>query len=253
MDRIIDAHIHLDHYSDEEIAAMAEELPSIHCEKLISVSFDLESCKRNLHLAQTYSHVSPAFGFHPEQELPSEEHLADLLAWMESNREKMCAIGEIGLPYYSQVREKKPYVELLDAFLQLANKWNKPVALHAIYEDASIACDLLERNNVKKAHFHWFKGDETTISRMIENAYHISITPDLLYEPDIQELVRNYPLEQMMVETDGPWQFEGIFTGKRTHPAMIHETIPAIANLKKENTAMVYQTLYNNTKKFYGI
>ena len=43
----------------------------------------------------------------------------------------------------------------------------------------------------------------------------------------------SYPLEQMMVETDGPWPFEGPFTGKMTHPHMMWHSISMIAEIKR--------------------
>ena len=89
------------------------------------------------------------------------------------------------------------------------------------------------------------------LQRMIDNGYMISITPDVLYEKEIQKLVQQYPLEQMMVETDGPWPFEGPFQDKLTHPSMIHESIKIIADLKQMSLENVYQTLYRNTIEFY--
>ncbi|MBS4206509.1 TatD family hydrolase [Bacillus sp. FJAT-50079] len=251
--KIIDAHIHLDHYEDDEITALIGSLQQSSCEKVISVSYDLQSCKRNKELAKKYKAVETAFGFHPEQELPTDEQLADLLAWMEANRDRMCAIGEIGLPYYTGKSDQTGYIELLDGFLQKAKKWKKPVVLHAVYEDAPVVCRLLEKHQIIDAHFHWFKGDQATIERMIENGYYISITPDVLYEQEIRQLVQRYPLEQMMVETDGPWQFEGEFSEEMTHPKMIHHSIAAIAELKKIDRSAVYQKLYLNTKSFYHI
>src|SRR5690606_40734669 len=73
---------------------------------------------------------------------------------------------------------------------------------------------LLEKYSVKKAHFHWFKGDNKTLQHMAENGYFISFTPDLMYEEEIQTIARNYPLEQVMVETDGPWRSEERRVGK---------------------------------------
>ena len=68
---------------------------------------------------------------------------------------------------------------------------------------------------------------------MIKNGYFISVTPDVCYEKEIQRLVHLYPLEQMMVETDGPWPFEGPFQSQITHPSMIHQSIKVIADIKK--------------------
>lgn len=113
----------------------------------------------------------------------------------------------MGLPYYSRQEQElslEPYLELLEMFIVRAKKWGKPIVLHAVFEDAKLVCDLLEKHSIRKVHFYWFKGDEKTIERMIRNDYYISVTPDVLYEKEIEELVKKYPLEQMMVETDGP-------------------------------------------------
>ena len=37
-----------------------------------------------------------------------------------------------------------------------------------------------------------------------------------------------------MVETDGPWPFEGPFRGEETHPHMIHAVIEQIAAAEGE-------------------
>lgn len=258
MNKIIDAHIHLDQYNDEDLKVILTSLAENGCEKLISVSSCLESCKKNMDIAHKYMEVMPAFGFHPEQELPPEHIIGELFSWIDQNKDRMIAIGEVGLPYYLQrennsMIQMEAYEELLDSFLKLASKWEKPVILHAVYDDAPIVCNLLEKHHIKNAHFHWFKGDNMTIERMIQNGYYVSITPDVLYEQEIQELVKKYPLEQLMVETDGPWPFEGIFTGKMTEPKMIHESIAAIAKLKDEKISTIYKTIYSNTKSFYQI
>lgn len=122
-----------------------------------------------------------------------------------------------------------------------------------MYDDAPLVCHLLEKHSVKKAHFHWFKGDSKTITRMIHNGYFISVTPDILYEQEIQQLVELYPLEAIMVETDGPWPFEGPFQDKRTHPSMIHQSIQAIADIKKRSVNHIYQQIYKNTMEFYQL
>ena len=252
--KMIDAHIHLDHYQDEEIKRIV--LDSAHIEALISVSFHLESSKRNLLLSQKYQKVKPAFGYHPEQSLPSENELNGLLNWMDDHCDEMIAVGEVGLPYYLRQEQGisiAPYLEVLEVFIRKAKIWDKPIVLHAVYDDAPLVCDLLEKYSVSKAHFHWFKGDQKTIDRMIRNGYHISITPDVVYEQEIQQLVSIYPLELMMVETDGPWPFEGPFAGKMTHPNMMEESIRKIALLKKLSDAEVSDILHQNTKWFYQL
>jgi TatD DNase family protein len=88
---------------------------------------------------------------------------------------------------------------------------------------------------------------------MIHNGYYISVTPDVVYEEEIQQLVHAYPLEQIMVETDGPWPFEGPFHGRMTHPAMMEESLKIIAKLKDIPVEDVAKTVLDTTKLFYQI
>lgn len=248
---LIDAHIHLDQYRDEEIPALLEEV-----ETVIAVSMQLSSCKRTLHLSNNYQPVKAAFGFHPEQPLLSPNDETALFDWIRSHQDDMVAIGEVGLPYYlkqEQAIDERPYMALLERFVALAKELDKPIVLHAVYEDASIVCDLLDKHQLRQAHFHWFKGDEAVVKRMIQHGYFISITPDCLYEQEIQQLIQAYPIELMMVETDGPWPFEGPFTNKRTSPWMMHSTIEVIASIKGLSTQEVAQIITQNTNAFYRL
>ncbi|GIN85073.1 hypothetical protein J6TS2_14590 [Heyndrickxia sporothermodurans] len=254
---IIDAHIHFDMYKEDERKEILIDMDRYKVEALISVSKDLISAKNNLELYYQDKRVKPAFGFHPEQEIPEEQIIIDLQHFVERHQKEMIAVGEVGLPYYLRQEQPsiplEPYIVILEAFIKQASALNKPIVLHAVYDDAPIVCSLLEKYSIKKAHFHWFKGDSKTIEQMIQNGYFISITPDVLYEKEIQELVRQYPLTQMMVETDGPWPFEGKFQNQLTHPKMIHPSVNKIANLKKMSEDDVYQLIYKNTKQFYSL
>lgn len=248
---LIDAHIHLDQYKDVEIPSLLEEV-----EALIAVSMQLSSCQNTLNLAKVYPKVKAAFGFHPEQPLPSEIEEKALFDWIRSHSDEMIAVGEVGLPYFlrqEQALDVRPYEALLERFIVLAKELDKPIVLHAVYEDATVVCDLLEKHQLRQAHFHWFKGDEVVVKRMIQQGYFISITPDALYEEEIQQLIQIYPIELMMVETDGPWPFEGPFTNKPTSPWMMHSTIEVIAAIKGLSIQEAAQIITQNTTNFYRL
>jgi TatD DNase family protein len=259
---MIDAHCHLERYPETEQQQILASLDQSDVKGIVTVAMDLASCQRTQKLAvQHPDHVYPCYGYHPEQSLPTEAEFEQLQAWIIAHADKMVAIGEVGLPYYTRTEleqsgqsfAQEPYLQLLERFIQLANQLDKPIVLHAVYEDAALVCDLLEKHNQTRAHFHWFKGPAATIQRMIQNGYFISITPDVMYEPEIQQLVRIYPLAQMMVETDGPWPFEGPFSGKMTHPDMMHESIRKIAAIKQLPENHVRQQLLANTIGFYQL
>lgn len=259
---MIDSHIHLDHYEKEKIETMMGELPRAGVEAVIAVSTNLASCQRNCQLVKQYpDQVRPAYGYHPEQQVPTATELRELLHWIRKHQDSMIAVGEVGLPYYKRKEAEAqgepfslaPYIDLLETFILLAKELEKPIVLHAVYEDADLVCDLLTKHEFHHAHFHWFKGSQQTVERMIDNGYFISITPDIVYEPEIQQLAKKYPLNQLMVETDGPWPFEGPFQGKMTHPAMISSVISKIAEIKGIEKEEAKRIVTENTRKFYRI
>lgn len=259
---LIDTHIHLDSYPEDIGLAIAADLANSEVQSVISVSMNLPSCKRNLELARLYNGgIRPAFGYHPEQPLPSATEIQELLQWMEVHSEEMVAVGEVGLPYYTRLEaatrgeawDDQPYVELLETFIAFAAKHKKPVILHAVYEDAEMACDLLERYSHPLAHFHWFKGAEKTLQRMAEQGYYISFTPDIVYEEEIRRIALGYPEHLVMSETDGPWPFEGPFTGQTTHPRMTSSVASAWAELRGISLLHARKQLYDNAARLYGI
>ncbi|NBJ69670.1 MULTISPECIES: TatD family hydrolase [Clostridia] len=256
-EQIIDAHIHLDMYKKGELQQILQQVESTKLATMVAVSNHFASCQVNYDLAKQSEVVKPAFGFHPEQDLPKETELRELIQFIEMHHKQAVAIGEVGLPYYKRQNKPNldlnPYIELLEVFIQLAKRLDLPISLHAVYEDADIVCDLLEKHSIQKAHFHWFKGSKRTVERMVANGYLISITPDIYYEQEIQNLVYMYPLTHLMMETDGPWSFEGPFAGKMTHPKMIHQTVREIAHLKKQPLKDIYQQIYTTTSQFFSL
>ncbi|MGP4077853.1 TatD family hydrolase [Halobacillus sp. K22] len=254
---IIDAHIHFDLYHKEDRLKILERLAATGISSMISVSSHLESGMTNLELALDDQRIKPALGYHPEQPLPSKDEIHEISSLARRYKNSIAAIGEVGLPYYSRKEDPsidlESYVTLLEHFIKLAKELDKPIVLHAIYEDADLVCGLLQKHGVKDAHFHWFKGSSATVHSLIKNNYYISVTPDCVYKSKIQKLIEVYPLNRIMVETDGPWPFEGPFKGRITHPEMIHDSISKISEIKKLPLQTVYRTIYQNTTSFFRL
>ncbi|EJQ34291.1 MULTISPECIES: TatD family hydrolase [Bacillus] len=250
----IDSHIHVDQYKDEEKSRLLKDLEnSKEVKGLIAVSMNYQSCKETLSLGKKFPFIHPAIGFHPEQPIHKEE-CERIFKLIEAHAEEIIAIGEVGLPYYLTKEDEgvtiDSYVAILRRFIELASEYDLPIVLHAVYEDADIVCDLLEEYKISRAHFHWFKGNEATMGRMVRNGYYISITPDVLHKEKIRKIVSYYPLEYMMVETDGPWEFQ---ENTITHPCMIKDVLEEVSVIKKIPVEKVAEQIYKNTVRFYRL
>jgi TatD DNase family protein len=232
---MIDAHIHLDQYPLDSLHQEIDKWREQGIQKVVAVSSDLSSSYRTLELKSRYpDFIYAAVGFHPEQPLCSEKDLLELFQLIKKERHVIAGIGEVGLPHYELNRLEQPfekYVGLLYEFLILAREVQLPVSLHAVHDKARIALQLLKQTKIKKVHFHWLKADEQTVKDIISQGYYISITPEVCYRKRDQLLVKNIPLSNLLVETDGPWPFSGPFSGRKTTPLFLKEIVSQISNI----------------------
>lgn len=249
---MIDAHIHLDQFSDEQIAEIFSQAT---LQGVIAVATDLASCKRLLSLKQRFPKIHCCAGFHPEQPLPSETELAEFFEWIAKNHHELTACGEVGLPHYLK-RENpnldyQPYIDLLERFIAVSKRYDLPINLHIVYDDALIALDLLAKYQIRKAHFHWFKASPDVLQKVLATNYFVSVTPDILWNEKTQKVVEIFPLERLMIETDAPWQHDSFETTDIV--GQLSAVIQKIAESKSLLPSFVAQQVQRNALSFYSI
>ncbi|HYA34257.1 MAG TPA: TatD family hydrolase, partial [Candidatus Binataceae bacterium] len=176
---------------------------------------------------------------------------------IDARRESICAIGEVGLPYYGDASRHPGFVAATRArlarFASEAARFDLALCLHCPHEAASEALRIITRAGVRRAVFHWHKSDQATTRAIIAAGYFISITPEVVYRERDRELARTVPLANLLVETDGPWPHDGPFAGKLTEPAMIALSIEAIAEIKTESIASVADATTSNARRLFNI
>lgn len=257
-----DAHIHLDQYDPQQRADMLEAAFAMGVDGVVAVSMGIDSCLETRRLAGEYpGRIIPAYGHHPEQPPLTEQELERMCAWIAGLPQgEAFAIGEVGLPYFTRQEaeaaglpfDSTPYVRQFEHFVRLAAALDRPLALHAVHEDADAALDVLKHYGSRRAHFHWFKGSPETTERLAGSGCYISVTPEVHYDEETRHLARSYPLDRLLVETDGPWPFEGPYAGRRTEPAMVLDSIRAIAELRGLPESSVREALLANTRRCYA-
>lgn len=243
--KYFDAHIHLERYEDHEIK---DFMAHLDLAGVIAVSMDLPSSIRTLKLKQTYPEkIFAACGFHPEQ---AAQEITPLISFIKKHLDQIDAIGEIGWPYY--VQKNSPDVDemILRNMLEVAAEGKKPVILHAVRQDVQRVIDLLKKYHITHAHFHWIKADFATLEQMADLGYYVSFTPDILYNDETARIAANYPLSYIMVETDGPWRFEGPFSNQPTTPHLVQEVIQKLSKLRQLPVKKLSHQLIENTRRF---
>ncbi|WP_456279249.1 TatD family hydrolase [Bacillus sp. AK128] len=252
---MFDSHIHLDQYEniDQHIASwMIAGVSGV-----IAVSSDLSSSYRTLELQYKYPNfVHVAVGFHPERELPTDSDFREWEALVSSERERISAVGEVGLPHY-QLNELpgtiEHYLEFFSECIAVASRHELPIALHAVHDKALMVYNVLQEYQIKNAHFHWLKAPPEVVDLIVNRGYYISVTPEVCYRNRDQVLGKNVPLSQLLIETDGPWNYNGQFRNQETSPLFLKEIISSLALIRGQAIEEILEKTIQNTIKCYRL
>ena len=275
--KIIDTHSHLNFRafkedSDEVIKrTLAEDI------WMINVGTKYETSLKAVEIAKQYEGgVYSAVGLHPmyaaaefvklktdpdegeflikEQEFNKEKYRNLIL----SGKEKIVAIGEIGLDYYykpktsaklQQFKEKQKKIFLEQ--VELAKEFNLPLVLHCrVAHDDLI--EILSKETSLKGVVHCFTGTVEQAQKYIKMGFLIGIN-GIIFKLDLDDVIKNVSLEKMVFETDCPYLTPSPESGKRNEPIFIKYTIHKVAELKGISFDEVCEKTTENARNLFRI
>jgi TatD DNase family protein len=252
---VIDTHIHFDspRYDHAAICARAVERG---VEAMIVPGVSQSSNLIVAQLAQRFPIVHAAAGLHPELPEMEERDIMILLDTVRRQRSSICAIGEVGFPYYGPSaaipRRQALARSLLEQCAWVAAELDLAMILHAPHQTAALALRILRDAGARRAVFHWHKSDEATTRAIIDAGFFVSLTPEVAWRDRDRELARLAPLEQIVVETDGPHPHERVFSGMQTEPWMVSAAIEAIAEVKGKSREGIAVATSANAKRLFA-
>lgn len=240
----VDAHCHLDmeQFSDdrkEVVERAGEEL-----EFVVNAGRDLESNLASLQLEHRYNPVVAIIGLHPTHSA-SFDSLEEVKQQVYEN--DPVAIGEIGLDYYhiTGKREREKQEEIFLEMLELAEELKKPVVVHTRDAEGQ-AVEILEGFS-QEVMLHCFNGSPELAERALESGMKIGVTTQVLYSQRVQELVEKVPLDNLLLETDSPF----LYQGERNEPVHVKETVVKIADMKNVENRKVVEKTTGNAKRLF--
>ena len=100
--KLVDVHAHFTYKNfNKDIDKVIKNMKSAGVLKVISNGLSFEDNKNVLKLSKKYDIVDAALGLYPtEAGIISNKDLDKILTQIEENKEKIVAIGEVGLDYY---------------------------------------------------------------------------------------------------------------------------------------------------------
>ena len=257
---LFDSHSHL---NDEKFDKDREEQIKKICESgvsnFITAGYSVESSKKALEIAKKYDFIYTTAGVSPNDIPQTEEELwkqlAEIEKIVEKNKEKICAIGEIGLDYYwntdNKELQKKAFIEQI----KIANKYNLPIVIHT-REAVMDTLQILKENKVTKTGvFHCCPQNRELIKEGLKLGFYISLAGPITFKnsKNAEEMINLVPNDRILIETDSPYLAPEPVRGTRNTPANVKYIAQKIADVKGLTLEEVEKITFENTKNILYI
>ncbi|MDD4083823.1 MAG: TatD family hydrolase [Sphaerochaetaceae bacterium] len=254
MKGIFDTHCHYDEFffeKDRNEVLLTQNKNGI--ELIINCGSEVPSSIRSCKLAEKYPFIYATVGVFPlEASKVSENWLQEIEEL--AKKEKVVAIGEIGLDYFLSRAEKEIQKEVFIKQLALAEKLGLPVEIHDRDADEDVL-SIIDKFNLK-VDIHRIFSEEKYSRAFVERGYYLGIGPQITY-PNSEKLiniVREMPMKQMLLETDCPFLPLKEFEGTRAVSSMLEDVAFKISEIRKDITPQeVIEVTKNNGKRLFGI
>jgi TatD DNase family protein len=266
--KLADIHSHLNHQLFKgNLNDVLERAKQAGVETIIVSGVNSPSNREVLEFAKKSELIKVSLGLHPidllglvdpdgETGLPRQTVKIDLdeeLNFIEENKDKIIAVGEIGMDFHWADKEKtkKQQESNFRKILQFAVKIKKPVIIHAWQAEEECLNILEEEINGKiPVVLHCFGGRKSLITKAKELGYYFSVPPSIIKASNFQSLVKKVDIKQLLTETDAPWQSP--FKDQPNEPAYVLETVKKIAEIKQISVSEASSQLWENFLKVFS-
>lgn len=263
--RLIDTHAHLDFEQfDGDVDGALKRAAAVGVSRIINVGTSLEHSRQAVALAEAHDNVSAAVGVHPHDAADVNDAVIGELRKLAAGK-RVVAVGEIGFDFhYDKGPDEAAQEDAFRAQSEVAVEAGLPIIVHSRdAEELSLKhlkehADLVRADNPVRQEFgvvHCFTGSRPFAEGALALGYLISFTAPVTYprNEELRQVVKNVPLERIMVETDCPFLPPADRRGQRNEPAFVVATAQAIAEIKGIPLEEVAQATTANAERLFGL
>ncbi len=255
---LVDSHCHLD-FPDfaEELDQVVERARAAGIGRMVTICTRPGELERNLDIVERFDEVFCAAGVHPHNagaEPPiTVERLAEI-----ARHPKLVGIGESGLDYHYDHSPRDVQQQSFRTHIQAARDTGLPLVVHTRSADDDTIRILREEgageggDRPLRGVIHCFSSGRDLAENAVEFGFHVSLSGILTFNrsDDIRAIVRDLPLDRLLVETDAPYLAPVPKRGKRNEPAYVAHTAAKLAEVKGIGVA---EAARRTTENFFAL
>lgn len=252
---IFDTHAHYDDIQfDTDREELLSSMPKHGIGTIVNASATVDSWQRVMELTEKYPFIYGMIGVHPDEVgALDEERFAEMEELLK--RDKIVAVGEIGLDYYWDNESHDVQKQWFIRQLELARKAELPVNIHS-REAAADTMELLKQyGQDMKAIIHCYSYSKEMAQEYVRMGYLIGVGGVVTFKNarKLKETVQAIPMSHIVLETDCPYLAPEPNRGKRNSSINLHDVAAAIAELKGQTKEEVIRITEENACRFYGL
>lgn len=209
---------------------------------------------RTIALTEKYPFVYGAVGVHPDDADKMTEQTLNEIREL-SRREKILAIGEIGLDYYWHKEEAAHEIQkkMFRAQMDIAREEKLPFMIHS-RDAAKDTLDIVKEymdEGMYGGIIHCFSYGKEMAEQYLNMGLYLGIGGVVTFKnaKKLKEVVEYAPLEQLVLETDSPYLSPEPNRGKRNSSLNLPYVARAIGELKGISEEEVIRITGQNAEK----
>ncbi len=249
------SHIYLEEFDNDRKEAMARAM-NAGIRHLVLPNVDTETIERMLSLHAEYPHyTSIALGLHPTS--VADTYRTDLeQIHSEFARNKVVAVGEIGIDLYWDVSFREQQMEVFDTQLHWAEEMGLPVIIHCRKALAEVLSTMENYSGtLPRCVFHSFDGTAEDIRAIRQHGdFYFGINGIVTFKNSkLRSVLPTIGIDRILLETDCPYLTPTPHRGKRNESSYIPYIATAIADTLGVSIGTVSRTTDCNASEFFGI
>src|SRR6056297_3047694 len=254
--QLFDTHAHIGLINEDPIEQLlivqeAKQSDVKHIMSICNSLYDFFQVYENL---KTATHVYHSIGVSPSEVINPGRDWA-LQIEEGSRKDRVVALGEIGLDYYRKFGNKDSQIELFIHQLELADQLDLPVIIHNREAGEDILNILKDKIPRRGGVLHCYSEDWSYAQQALELDLYISFAGNVTYRNarNLHETAKNMPIERMLIESESPFMVPSAYRGKRNKPSYLMENLKFLSELREIDQEELGEQLFENSKRFFGL
>ena len=230
---MIDSHCHLNFQKlSENFENIIKNSKKNNITSILSINTKPEDFEEHLNLLKKYNSIYLSYGLHP-CEVNSYNQIQLNNFDIFCNNSKVIGIGETGIDLYHSKQYLKEQIKVFETHIEASMKYSLPIIIHQRNSEKEII-DILKNYKLSnlKIVFHCFTGSNQLLNFCLDNNYYISISGIITFKnaSNLRNIIKNVPLEYILIETDSPFLAPEPMRGKINEPAFVKFTAEYLSN-----------------------